>query len=136
MSESKGQAAQDIKAITELKAQYWHCVDNKLWDALGNCFTEDAVADYPNGRFEGRPAAVGMMEQTLGHGPVRHEGHNLNIAITGDATAEGTWQADVSMTDPRAGTEMHMKVSYEDLYIKEKGEWKIKNTKMRIMSAG
>jgi len=136
MSNSTGGASQDVNAIARLKARYWHCVDNKLWDILGTCFTEDAAADFPNGKFQGRPAVVKMMEQTLGHGPVKHEGHSPDIAITGDARAEGTWQADVSMTDPRSGTETKMRVTYEDVYAREEGEWRIASTRMRIVPGG
>ncbi len=44
--ESRLTAFEDIEAIKQLKARCLHSVDNRLWDEMNECFTEDAVADY------------------------------------------------------------------------------------------
>jgi len=133
MSKPTDQVAQDIAAITKLKAKYWHCIDNKLWDEVVRCFAEDAVADYPNGKFRGSKAIAKSLRDTLGHGPVAHVGHNLGIEITSDTTATATWQADVSMSDAKTNVVLKLRTYYEDDYVKDKGHWMIKSAKMRIM---
>jgi len=112
---------------------YWRCTDNKLWDKVGECFAEDAVIDYPNGVFRGRQAIANSMKQTLSHGPVAHEGRNLGIEMTGDTSARGSWQADVSMTDPRTGVPLKLRTSYDDEYVKLGDSWLIRSSRMTMM---
>ena len=133
MSKPADQVPQDIEAIMKLKAKYWHCIDNKLWDEVVHCFAEDAVADYPNGKFRGRKAIAKSLRDTLSHGPVTHVGHNLGIEITSDTGARATWEADVSMTDAKTNATSKLRTYYEDEYVKDKGQWVIKSVKMRIM---
>jgi len=124
-----------IEAIKELKVRYWYCVDNKLWQELADCFAEDAVADYPNGKRQGRGAVAEFLQRTLGRGPVIHKGQNPEIVVTGDTLARGTWEAIVSMTDARTGSEVEIQTFYEDEYCKEQGKWKIRSTSMRVVPA-
>lgn len=127
--------AKDIESIKELKAKYWRCVDNKLWDEVTGCFAEDALIDYPNGVFRGRQAIAQSFKETLSHGPVAHEGRSLGIEITSDTTARASWQADVSMTDPRTNAPLRLGTSYEDEYVKQGDRWLISVSEMRIMPA-
>ena len=126
--------AADIEAIKRLKAKYWHCVDNKLWDEVGDCFTQDSLVDYSGNKSQGRQAIVEYMKDTLGRGPVSHKGHSPKIEIASDTSAMGTWEASVSMTDVETEMGMKLRVFYEDEYVKEKGEWRIKSTTMRVIS--
>jgi len=117
-----------------VKTKYWHCIDNKLWDEVAGCFAEDSVADYPDKKSQGKEAIADYLKNTLGRGPVAHEGYKPSIEISSDTKAKGTWEANVSMTDVTTDTEIRLHVFYEDEYAKEKGEWKIGSTKMRIVS--
>jgi len=122
----------DIDAIDKLKARYWHCIDNKMWQEVVHCFAEDAVADYPNGTFRGREAIAKSFKDTSSPGPVAHVGHRLGIETISDITARGSWQAEVSMTDPNTASTVRFHTAYEDEYVKDKGQWVIQNSKMRL----
>ena len=135
MVEPSNIQAKDIESIKKLKAKYWHCIDNKLWAEVADCFAEDAVADYPNGRFQGRQAIAQSFKETLSHGPVAHEGRSLGIEITSDTTAKASWKADVSMTDPRTNAPLRIRSSYEDEYVKQGNRWLMSVSKMKMIPA-
>ena len=40
-----------LEAIKRLKYRYLRCLDQKLWDEIGECFTEDATAAYSGGEY-------------------------------------------------------------------------------------
>jgi ketosteroid isomerase-like protein len=125
--------ANDVESIKEVKMSYWRCVDNKLWDKISECFAEDAVIDYPNGVFRGRQAITDSLKQMLSHGPVHHEGRCLIIEMTGDTSARGSWEADVSMTDPRTNAPLRIRTSYDDEYVKQANGWLMRTSRMRMM---
>ena len=64
--EARVRVLEDIEAIKNAMARYWRCLDDKLWDELPDCFTEDVIADYgqPGWRQEGR-GAVSYTHLTL-----------------------------------------------------------------------
>ncbi len=61
-----------LESIRRLKHRYLRCVDLKLWDELGDTFTEDATADYGTPvygsplKFNGRAEIVAFMRDKLG----------------------------------------------------------------------
>lgn len=125
--------ANDIESIKELKAKYWRCTDDKLWDELGECFAKDASIDYPNGVFGGRQAIAQSLKETPSHGHVAHAGRSLGIQVTGDTSARGNWQADVSMTDPGTDAPLRLRTSYEDEYVKQGDRWLLRASRMTMM---
>lgn len=131
-SDAEQTAIEDIKQV---KTRYWHCIDKKLWDEIGQCFAEDCEIDYPNGTFRGRPEIVQSFRDTLGHGPVSHKGRNLSLEITGDDRAAGTWEADVSMVNPGTNAEVKLRTVYQDEYVRDGGRWLIRFSRMRIVPA-
>ncbi len=50
----------ELEEIRQLKYRYLRCVDLKLWDEIGDVFTEDASADY------GTPSAAGRLTSGAG----------------------------------------------------------------------
>ncbi len=120
----------DTEAIKQLKARYFRSIDCKLWDDLADCFTEDAVTDYSNGRehYEGRDAIMKYLKSTLDM-PVltMHQGHHPEITITSENTAVGMWYLeDYIITLKNRG--MQCAALYHDQYVKVDGRWKIKRT--------
>jgi len=57
----------DIEAIKKLKAKYWRCVDNKLWDELTEVFTEDATLEYGTDNPKGRKAIIEFLRNSTGN---------------------------------------------------------------------
>jgi hypothetical protein len=47
----------ELEKIRRLKYRYLRCVDLKLWDEIGDLFTDDATADYGT-PSAGRPLNV------------------------------------------------------------------------------
>src|SRR6202050_382833 len=92
----------ELEKIRQVKYRYLRCVDLKLWDEIGDLFTEDATADYGT-PSAGRPLdlkcrddIVGFLRESLGNGIITlHAAGQPEITIAGDEAA-GTWR----FTDP------------------------------------
>ena len=84
----------EIEAIKRLKYRYIRCLDQKLWDDIGGCFTADAVAAYSGGAytFEGRDAIVDFLRRSMGAETFHssHRVHQPEIDLTGPAGATGS----------------------------------------------
>lgn len=126
---------EDIEAIKRLKAKYWRSVDNKLWDDLATCFSEDATTDYGtvgmrlNGKKEimdyFRNRSHARSEALIGN----HHGHNPEIDKTSDTTAKGIWRLHFFRAHKETGKRVLEFAYYHDEYVRERGQWKIKSTK-------
>src|SRR2546429_2864827 len=87
---------EDVEAIKRLKYRYWRCLDLKLWDELAGCFTDDATADYGEGRdhLAGAGAILPLLPEALGRGAgsvTIHHRHHPQIELPRETTARGTW---------------------------------------------
>jgi len=138
--ETRIRALEDIEAIKQLKARYWRCVDNKLWDELADCFAEDVVLNVPSvtkveTKVEGKKALIGFLKELLNWESVvtTHQGHQSEIEITSQTTARGIWVLRDYNVDSQANTVSQGRGYYEEVYIKEKGKWKIKNTRLTYL---
>ncbi|MFC2000646.1 nuclear transport factor 2 family protein [Chloroflexota bacterium] len=138
MSEATGPEARtvtrelaDIEAIRRLKARYFNCLDAKLWDELLDCFTAEAVlAEHERSIFvEGGEPIVGFLKQGLGfdHVLTVHHGHNAEIEITGEETARARWALNDYVFNRQTNKGSRGYGFYEDEYVKEAGEWKIRS---------
>jgi hypothetical protein len=125
----------ELERIRQLKYRYLRCVDLKLWDEIGDVFTEDATADYGT-PSAGRPLDLGSREEivaflrdSLGNGIITlHSAGQPEIEIDGD-TASGTWRFE----DTVIATEFKVVIAgaafYEDQYRRgEDGKWRISHT--------
>jgi hypothetical protein len=127
----------EVEAIKRVKYRYMRCIDQKLWDELATCFTDDAVATYSGGkyRYEGREAIMGFLVGAMGAETFHssHRVHQPEIDLTGPETAVGTWAMDdvVIMTD--WDLTVRGSAFYTDEYRKVGGEWKIAATGYKRM---
>lgn len=131
--EARIRVLEDIEAIKRLKHKYWRCLDNKSWDGVLDCFSEDAVVDYgPNIKLEGKKTLVEELRAKLGGDSWIgiHQGHNPEIDVTSDTTAKGIWELYVHTIWSELNRGLRLGGFYHDEYVKEGGEWKIKSTKM------
>jgi hypothetical protein len=121
----------EMEKIRRLKYRYLRCVDLKLWDEIGEVFTQDATADYGTpsaGRplnLTGRGEIVTFLRDSLGKDIITlHAAGQPEIDIDGD-TATGTWR----FTDTVIATEYKVVIAgaafYEDRYRREDGTWRI-----------
>jgi hypothetical protein len=127
--EARIQVLEDIEAVRQLKARYFHSIDRKLWDQLAACFSDDAVweSGRRNIRVEGADAIVRFIRniEDGDHIVNTHQGHDPEIVITGAGTATGLWELFHYREDARQGVTQRSAVFYEDDYVKDNGTWKI-----------
>ncbi len=131
--EARIRVLEDTEAIKRLKYKYFRCIDKGLWDEIGDCFAEAAVADYiPGLPLEGRAVIATFFKETIAPAYTMrvHQGHNPEIELTSDATATGHWELDNFMVTAKTNTGLWIGAFYQDEYVKEKGEWKIQRTKV------
>ena len=124
-----------LEEIRRLKYRYLRCVDLKLWDEIGEVFTDDATVDYGTKalgepiKLAGRAEIVKFLRDSLGPGIVTvHFASQPEIDIDGD-TATGTW----SFKDTVIATQFDVLIEgaafYEDRYARgEDGRWRISHT--------
>jgi hypothetical protein len=122
---------EDIEAVKKLKAKYWRCADNKLWDELAECFTGDATLEYGKINPRGRDAIIDFLRDSTGNQDIVtiHQGYNPEIEITGADTARGIWALHDYIV---FGSRMSINGwgYYYDEYVKQDGKWRKKSTKI------
>ena len=125
----------EIEAIKRLKYRYCRNLDQKHWDELGECLTEDCRSAYGDGHFsfDGRAAILGFLREALGPATriSSHRVHQPEIEITGPTTATGVWALDDIVIETEAKLTIRGAAFYEDQYVKIGGEWKIAKTGYR-----
>jgi uncharacterized protein (TIGR02246 family) len=123
---------QELEAIKRLKYRYLRCLDQKLWDELADCFTEDARSSYGGGRyaFEGRDAILEFLRKAMGAPSFlsSHRVHHPEIELTGPASATGVWALEDTVIETRAGITIRGAAFYTDEYVKQDGAWRIRFT--------
>ncbi len=125
----------EIELIKRLKYRYLRCLDQKLWDEVGDCFTADATAKYSGGvySFDGRDAILEFLRTSMGATTMltSHRCHHPEIDLEGDA-ATGIWALEdvVILTD--AEVTVQGAAFYSDRYVKDGGgSWRIAHTGYR-----
>ena len=130
--EKRIRVLEDIEAIKQLKAKYWHCIDMKQWEELAETLSEEVDADLGVFKPPDKQSYVQFMKNTVDRSSIAgiHQGHNPEIEITSDTTARGKWELYNYLVDSAANKTLTFAAFYEDEYLKEEGQWKIKVTKV------
>jgi hypothetical protein len=125
----------ELEAIKRLKYKYMRCLDQKRWDEMAECLTEDATAAYSGGKysFRGRKAILDFFVQSMNRPGVlsSHRVHHPEIDFTSPTTATGTWALEDTFIDEDAGVTIRGAAFYVDEYVKEGGTWRIRHTGYR-----
>ena len=127
-----------LEEIRQVKYRYLRCVDLKLWDEIGDVFTEGATASYGTPAMggqkidlAGRDAIVDFLRANMGPAIISvHHASHPEITVNSDSTtASGIW----CFEDMIIATEYNVVIKgaafYEDRY--EKGadaRWRIAHT--------
>jgi hypothetical protein len=124
-----------IEAIKRLKYRYMRCLDQKRWDEIGECFTEDATAAYSGGKYsyQGREAIVGFLRKSMGAETFLscHRVSHPEIDLTTGHSARGTWALEDTVIETRWGITIRGAAFYEDEYVRTPDGWKIHHTGYR-----
>ena len=132
--EARVRVLEDIEAVKNAMARYWRCLDDKLWDELPDCFTEDVIADYgqPGWRQEGRDALVGFLHENEGAPEIRisHGGMNPEVDVESASEAGAIfklhdWVVIGSHTRMRGFGQYRMR------FQKDGGRWRIHRMDLR-----
>ena len=134
MSETNSLVLDTLQSVEEIKAlkhKYFRALDRELFEEVGSCFVSDCLIDYgAAGVYEGVEGFVAMISDYAKTNTARgvHQGYNPEIAVDGDS-ATGIWLCTYISVDTEKGVSYKQTGYYEDEYIRENGEWKIKVTK-------
>jgi hypothetical protein len=123
---------QEIESIKRLKYKYMRCIDEKRWDDVASCFTEDASVAYSGDRyaFAGRKAIMKFLVESMDRDSFlsSHRVGQPEIEITGPTTATGIWALQDTVIDTQFQITLRGAAFYRDDYVKIDGEWKIRFT--------
>ncbi len=127
----------DERDILALLHRYAHALDEKRWDLLATCFTEDAVAIYGEvlGRKVGYPAIEETCKAALTHlDSSQHIITNQEITIDGDrATARCYVHAQHTKADTNGGDNYVIGGIYLDEIVRTAEGWRIRKRELRIL---
>ena len=123
----------EIHAIERLKYKYLRCLDQKLWDDLETCFTEDATASYGGGAYEldGRAAIMEFLRSAMGSTTMlsSHKCHHPEIDLLGPARRPACGRSRTWSSRPAAQFTVRGAAWYTDRYVKgDDGGWRIAHT--------
>lgn len=122
----------EIEQIKRLKYRYARTLDQKDWDGVKECFTEDATASYGGGdqRLEGRDAILRFLRGNLESTSMitSHSVGQPEIELTGPDTATGLWALQDLVIDTSRSFTVRGASYYSDEYVKADGEWRLSHT--------
>lgn len=126
-----------IHEISALKYRYLRTVDQKDWDGLTACLTEDATASFGGGAMElgSRADIMTFMESLLGRTTILscHRVSQPEIEVTGADEATGTWALEDKIIDLEHGFTISGAAYYTDRYRRVDGAWLIAHTGYKRM---
>lgn len=126
------QRLEDIEAIRQLKARYFHACDRKDTATLRQCFAESAIViDYGAiGRFDTREAFLEVYQALACHPHVidMHHGQNAQIEWLSPTNARATWDLYFYQINQQAQTLTQLGGFYRDRFVKGDAGWQIVET--------
>jgi ketosteroid isomerase-like protein len=128
--ESRLQNLLDRDAIHDVLVRYATSLDDRDWDRLASCFTEDAVADYGAGVFEGPEAIVGLCRQMLE--PLEISQHLLGsfeITVTGGTASSRCY---FHAQHVKGGSNLIIAGTYADSLRSEDGRWLLQKRRLIV----
>ena len=126
-----------LEEIRQVKYHYMRCVDTKLWDEIGDTFTEDAVVDYGTQahskplKIAGRAEIVEFFRTQIGPDILTaHAVGQPEITIDPDGdTASGIWSFQDTVIAMKFRVLIVGAAFYHDRYRREAdGKWRISHT--------
>jgi hypothetical protein len=131
----------DLEAIKRVKADYFYCIDMKLWERLRSLFTADA--DFDSARegaytFDGLDGFIAGASQSLAKAVSVHHGHMPMIDFLSPTEASGIW-AMSDYVDVPGRSKFVGYGHYHERYRKIGDAWKIsswKLTRLRVDPIG
>ena len=137
--ERRLQRLEDIEAIRQLKARYFHACDAKDVTAIRDCFGSGEIhIDYGAiGQFHAREDFVAVYVEMACHSHVidMHHGQNAQIRWVSPEQASAVWDLYFFQVNTQTGMLTQLAGYYEDRYGKHNGQWVILETVFRVTSS-
>jgi uncharacterized protein (TIGR02246 family) len=130
---------EEKEAIRDLMSAYCFYVDNGEFDKFAGLFTEDGIFEAgPLGRLKGREAIYNFVAAAVplrGEGPARkHCTMNHIIRVNGSEARADSYI--VVLRESEHGIMASLAGRYEDIIVKDGGEWRFKARKIHFDIAG
>lgn len=127
------QQLSDLEDIRTLKYRYFRGIDTADVDLLSDLFTDDVDVEYRGGGYKvklrGRQQLLEFLANSFhSDAAAMHQGHQPEITLTGDDTAEGIWYLEDIFVDLRDRTRTEGTAIYRDRYRRVDGRWKLAKT--------
>jgi ketosteroid isomerase-like protein len=125
---------EDLEAIRKLHHGYILMLNNRQWDDIIDCFTEDAIANIGHhGLRKGKAEITELFKERIakvnvGKARDAHFVADPVISIDGDK-AEGHWLMYIFVSDPATNTVRYTQGRHDCEYVKVNGKWKFKSVK-------
>ncbi|MBQ0124453.1 MAG: nuclear transport factor 2 family protein [Bacteroidales bacterium] len=121
---------EDIEAIRSLQAKYQRCLDTRDFNGLSDCFAEDVVSSYGNGRmsYNGREAVLSFLRKAMTlKMPSSHLIHGGEIDVKDVSNASAKWYLEDYLLHRKYKVKLHGAAIYDVDYVKREGCWLIKS---------
>jgi 3-phenylpropionate/cinnamic acid dioxygenase small subunit len=128
--EARLQNLLDRDAIRDVLVRYATSLDDRAWDRLASCFTEDAVADYGTGIFKGPEAIVGLCRRMLE--PLEVSQHLLGsfeITVSGETAASRCY---FHAQHVKARARLIIAGTYADSLRNQDGQWLLEKRRLIV----
>ena len=127
------QQLSDFEDIRTLKHRYFRAIDTADMALLSNMFTDDITVEYRGGAYKVKLAGRENMLEFLANSfnsdcAAMHQGHQPEITLTGEDTAEGIWYLEDIFVNVALRTRTHGTAIYRDQYRRVDGQWKLSRT--------
>ena len=136
--EKRVRRLEDMDQIQKLQVHYVNCLTTTSWPEVHDCFSDNAVIDFPQGVARGKKEIVAIFRDLVAHMDLGLEGNFVVhpiVTVDGD-TAKGSWLLYIQFARPRElpkdftdiiGGEQAdwMQGFYEMEYVRERSAWKI-----------
>lgn len=124
----------DIEAIKQLKHAYFRCIDTANFEELASFFHEDVLVHFIGGTYEwklqGRDEYLASIQKSFTKASIgHHNGHQPEIQILSETEATGVWYLADHMWILDSNYLTSGTALYWDRYVKQDGNWKIKETR-------
>ncbi|WP_326553215.1 nuclear transport factor 2 family protein [Micromonospora sp. NBC_01813] len=119
--------ADDRAAIVELMSRYAQCCDRREFDAVGDCFTDDAQAEYSGKRLpRGVRHIVAHMAPLARLAASQHVVGSVTVEVVGDhATASSYTVAHLVRPVDDGHEVVHRGLHYADRLVRTGDGWRI-----------
>lgn len=119
---------EDIESIRTLQSKYQRCLDNRDFDTLASCFTEDAISSYDSNKmnYVGKDNIIKFLSDVMDIKMIStHLIHGSEIDIIDNINAKAIWYLEDHLVHQRYLVKLHGAANYHVEYKKIDGKWYI-----------